>query len=38
VSVKRVRYLSVVADFRLVGAVEFQHSDRLYNHLYLFLL
>ena len=32
--VKRVRYLCVVADLRLMGSVDFQHSERLYNHLY----
>ena len=32
--VKRVRYLSVVADFRLMGSVDFQHFKRLYDDLY----
>jgi hypothetical protein len=33
VAVKRVRYLCVVADLRLMGSVDFQHSERLYNYL-----
>jgi hypothetical protein len=28
VPVKRLRYLPVVEDFRLVGSVDFQHSER----------
>jgi len=31
--VKRFRYLCVVADLRLMGSVDFQHSERLYNYL-----
>ena len=34
VPVKRFRYLCVVADLRLMGSVDFQHSERLYNNLY----
>jgi hypothetical protein len=33
VPVKRFLYLSVVEDFRSMGAVDFQHSERLYKHL-----
>jgi hypothetical protein len=33
VSVERFLYLSVVEDFRSMGAVDFQHSERLYKHL-----
>jgi hypothetical protein len=36
--VERVLYLTVVADFRSVGAMDFQHSERLYKHLYSLLL
>ena len=38
VPVERFLYLLVVEDFRLVCSVDFQHLERLYNHLYLFLL
>jgi hypothetical protein len=38
VPVKRLRYLTVVADVRSMGAVDFQHSERLYNQLYSRLL
>jgi len=34
VPVKRFLYLCVVADLRLMGSVDFQHSERLYNNLY----
>ena len=34
VPVKRFRYLCVVADLRLMGSVDFQHFERLYNYLY----
>jgi hypothetical protein len=33
VLVKRISDLRVVADFRSMGAVDFQHSERLYNRL-----
>jgi hypothetical protein len=38
VAVERVLYLLVVEDFSPVGAVDFQHSERLYNLLYSLLL
>jgi len=38
VPVERFLYLCVVEDFRSMGAVGFQHSERLYNHLYSLLL
>jgi len=38
VSVERVIYLCMVEDFRPMGTVDFQHSGRLYNHLYSLLL
>ena len=34
VPVKRFLYLCVVEDFHSVGAMDFQHSERLYNDLY----
>jgi hypothetical protein len=36
VPVKHLLYLTVVEDCRSVGAMDFQHSERLYNHLYTF--
>ena len=38
VPVDRVLYLSVVEDFCPVCSVDFQHSERLYKHLYSLLL
>ena len=38
VPVKRVLYLTVIEDFRSMGSVDFQHSERLYNCLYSLLL
>ena len=37
-SVEWLLYLTVIEDFRSVGPVDFQHSERLYNHLYSYLL
>ena len=34
VPVERFSYLAVVEDFRSMGAVDFQHSKRLYKRLY----
>ena len=38
VPVERVLYLTVVEDFCPMGSVDFQHWERLYNHLYSLLL
>ncbi|ERH08878.1 MAG: hypothetical protein J07HX64_00630 [halophilic archaeon J07HX64] len=38
VPVERFLYLTVVADFRSMGVVNFQHSERLYKYLYSLLL
>ena len=34
VPVEYLSHLIVVENFGAVGAVDFQHSERLYNHLY----
>jgi hypothetical protein len=38
VPVERLLYLTMIEDFGPVGAVDFQHSERLYNYLYFLLL
>ena len=38
VLVERFLYLTVIEDFRSLSTVDFQHSERLYNHLYSRLL
>jgi hypothetical protein len=38
VYVEQVLYLTVVEDFRSMGSVDFQHSERSYNHVYLAFL
>jgi hypothetical protein len=38
VLVEYLSHLIVVENFSAVGAVDFQHSERLYNHLYELLL